>query len=327
MKRFAIAAVFAASLAALVAGAPAPASAQDAFPSKPVRIIVPFPAGSALDGVTRIVAEHLNRAWGGKGVIVENVGGGGGNIGTLRFARSDPDGYTLLSSAPGPLVLNRLLFKDTAYEAEKFVPISLISTVPNVLVVRNSLPAKTMAEFIAYARANPGKLNYASQGVGSTGFLTGRALEVGTKTQMVHVPYRGAAQILTDIAAGHVDSFFDTVTTSLPLHTAGNARILAVADVERLPALPDVPAINEFIPGFRSITWFAMTGPEGMPPAIAEKISRDIAGIVRSPEVSERLKTLNMTVKGSNSAETGAFLTSERAYWSKLIADIGFESQ
>ena len=325
MKRLSIAAAIAGVLCAWVSGAAV--MAQEAFPSRAVRVIVPFPAGSALDGVTRIVADGLNRTWGGKGVIVENVGGGGGNIGTLRFARSDPDGYTLLSSAPGPLVLNKLLFKDTAFDAEKFVPLSLLSTVPNVLVVRSDLPAKTMADFIAYARANPGKLNYASQGVGSTGFLTGRALEVATKTQMVHVPYRGAAQILTDIAAGHLDSFFDTVTTSLPLHAAGKARILGVADTERLAALPDVPAISELIPGFRSITWFAFAAPEGTPQPLAEKISRDIAAVVRSPEVSERLKTLNMTVKGTNPAETGAFLTSERAHWSKLVSDIGFEMQ
>lgn len=301
--------------------------AQEAFPAKMVRIIVPFPAGSALDGVTRIVADGLNRAWGGKGVVVENVAGGGGNIGAQRVMRSEPDGYTFLSSAPGPLVLNKLLFKDTPFEAERFVPLSLISTVPNVLVVRNNLPAKSLAGFIDYARANPGKLNYASQGVGSTGFLTGRALEVATKTQMVHVPYRGAAQILTDIAAGHVDSFFDTVTTSLPLHQADKARIIAVADTERLAALPDVPAISELVPGFRSITWFAMAAPEGTPTAIAEKISRDIVSVVRSPEVSSRIKTLNMTIRATGTAETAAFLTAERAYWSKLVADIGFESQ
>jgi tripartite-type tricarboxylate transporter receptor subunit TctC len=303
------------------------AFAQEAFPAKTVRIIVPFPAGSALDGVSRIVAEGLNRAWGGKGVVVENVAGGGGNIGAQRVMRSDPDGYTLLSSAPGPLVLNKLLYKDTNFEAERFVPLTLISTVPNVLVVRNNLPAKTLGAFVEYARANPGKLNYASQGVGSTGFLTGRALEVATKTQMVHVPYRGAAQILTDIAAGHIDSFFDTVTTSLPLHQADKARIIAVAGAERLAALPDVPAISEFVPGFRSITWFAMVAPEGMPAALAERISRDIVAVVRSPEVSSRITTLNMTIRATGPAETAAFLTAERAYWSKLVADIGFESQ
>lgn len=307
--------------------APSAAMAQEAFPARSVRVIVPFPAGSALDGVTRIVAEGLNRAWGGKGVVVENVAGGGGNIGTLRVARADPDGYTLLSSAPGPLVLNKLLFKDTAFEAERFVPLTLISTVPNVLVVRNSLPVNTLAEFVAYARANPGKLNYASQGVGSTGFLTGRALEVATKTQMVHVPYRGAAQILTDIAAGHLDSFFDTVTTSLPLHEAGKAKILAVADTERIAALPNVPTVAELVPGFRSITWFAMVAPEGTPPALAEKISRDMVNVVRSPEVSDRIRTLNMSIRATGPAETAAFLTSERAHWSKLVADIGYEMQ
>lgn len=311
----------------LLAAAAPPAFAQDAFPSNIVRVVVPFPAGSALDGVTRIVAEGLNRAWGGKGVVVENVAGGGGNIGAQRVMRSDPDGYTFLSSAPGPLVLNKLLYKDTPFEAERFVPLTLISTVPNVLVVRNNLPTKSLAEFVAYARANPGKLNYASQGVGSTGFLTGRALEVATKTQMVHVPYRGAAQILTDIAAGHIDSFFDTVTTSLPLHQGDKARIIAVADTERLAALPDVPTISELVPGFRSITWFAMAAPEGTPAPLAEKISRDIVTVLRSPEVSARIKTLNMTIRATNPAETAAFLKSERAYWSKLVADIGFVSQ
>ncbi|MFN3891191.1 MAG: Bug family tripartite tricarboxylate transporter substrate binding protein [Beijerinckiaceae bacterium] len=311
----------------LGAGASSVSIAQEAFPTRTVRIIVPFPAGSALDGLTRIVAEGLNRAWGGKGVVVENVAGGGGNIGAQRVARADPDGYTILSSAPGPLVLNKLLYKDTPFEAERFVPLSLISTVPNVLVVRNDLPARSLSDFIAYGKANPGKLNYASQGVGSTGFLTGRALEVATRTQMVHVPYRGAAQILTDIAAGHIDSFFDTVTTSLPLHQAGKARILGVADVQRIAALPDVPAIGELVPGFRSITWFAMVAPEGAPPALADRISRDIVNVVRSPEVSDRIRTLNMTIRATNPAETAAFLTSERAYWSKLVADIGFESQ
>jgi len=303
------------------------AFAQEAFPAKSVRIIVPFPAGSALDGITRVVAEGLNRAWGGKGVVVENVAGGGGNIGAQRVMRADPDGYTLLSSAPGPLVLNKLLYKTMPFEAERFAPLTLISTVPNALVVRNDLPAKTLPDFIAHAKANPDKVNYASQGVGSTGYLTGRALEVASKAKMVHVPYSGAAQILTDIAAGHVDSFFDTVTTSLPLHQAGKARILAVADLERLAALPDVPTINEFVPGFRSITWFAMVAPEGTPPALAERISRDIVNVVRSPDVSQRIAALNMTIRATNPADTAKFLASERAYWTKLVADIGFESQ
>ena len=303
------------------------AFAQETFPDRTVRVIVPFPAGSALDGITRVVAEGLNRAWGGKGVVVENVAGGGGNIGAQRVMRADPDGYTLLCSAPGPLVLNKFLYKTMPFEPERFVPLTLITTVPNVLVVRNDLPAKTLPEFIAYAKANPEKVNYASQGVGSTGYLTGRALEVASKAKMIHVPYSGAAQILTDIAAGHVDSFFDTVTTSLPLHQAGKARILGVADTERVTALPDAPAINEIIPGFRSITWFAMLAPEGTPAPLAERLSRDIVNVVRAPDVSARIKALNMTIRGTSPAETADFLARERAHWGKVVADIGFESQ
>ena len=307
--------------------APALARAQETFPARAVRIIVPFPAGSALDSVTRLVAENLNRTWGNKGVIVENIAGGGGNVGAQRFARSDPDGYTLMASPPGPIALNKALYKDTNYDAEKFVPVSLMTTVPNVLVSRNELPAKTLQEFIAYARANPGKVNYASQGVGSTGFLTARAMEVAANLQMVHVPYRGAALILTDIAAGHVDSFFDTATTSLPLHTSGKARILAIADTARLPALPDVPAIGEVLPGFRSITWFAMSAPEGTPMPLATKISADIAGVIASPEVNKRLLDMQMTPRGANPAETGKFFNDERAYWTKLVADINLQQQ
>ena len=304
-----------------------PLAAQETYPSRTVRIINPFPAGSALDSLARMIAEHLNKLWGNKGVIVENVPGAGGNVGTQRFSRADPDGYTLLASPPGPLTLNKLLYKDTHYDAAKFVPLSLLASVPNVLVVRNDVPVKTFQEFIAYAKANPGKLNYASQGLGSTGYLTARGLEVAAKIQMVHVPYRGAAMILTDLTAGHVDSFFDTATTSVPLHNGGKARVLAVAGTTRLAALPDLPAVAEFVPGFRSITWFAIAAPEGTPPALADKISADIAKVIGSTEVNQRLRDQNMTPGGLNVAETARFFEAERALWTKLIRDIGHQAE
>ena len=304
-----------------------PLAAQETYPSRTVRIINPFPAGSALDSLARMIAEHLNKLWGNKGVIVENVPGAGGNVGTQRFSRADPDGYTLLASPPGPLTLNKLLYKDTNYDAAKFVPLSLLASVPNVLVVRNDVPVKTFQEFIAYAKANPGKLNYASQGLGSTGYLTARGLEVAAKIQMVHVPYRGAAMILTDLTAGHVDSFFDTATTSVPLHNGGKARVLAVAGTTRLPALPDLPAVSEFVPGFRSITWFAFAAPEGTAPALADKISADIARVIGSPEVNQRLRDQNMTPGGLNVAETGKYFDEERVLWTKLIKDIGHQAE
>ncbi len=301
--------------------------AQEAFPSRTVRVINPFPAGSALDSLARMVAEHLNNHWGNKGVIVENVPGAGGNVGTQRFSRADPDGYTLLASPPGPLVMNKLLYKDTNYDATKFVPLSLLASVTNVLVVRNDVPVKTFQDFIAYAKANPGKLNYASQGLSSTGYLTARGLEVASNIQMVHVPYRGAAMILTDLTAGHVDSFFDTATTSVPLHNGGKARILAVAGSGRLAALPDLPAVSEFFPGFSSITWFAFAAPEGTPRALADKISADIARVIALPQVNQRLREQNMNPGGLNVADTGKYFEEERALWSKLIRDIGYQAE
>jgi len=299
--------------------------AADAFPTRPVQIVVPFPPGSALDLVTRLVADQLAEKW-RQPVVVENIAGGGGNVGAFRFARSEPDGYTLLSSPPGPIALNKVLFKDTNYDATKFAPISLLTTVPNVLVARKSLPA-TFEAFLAYARANPGKLNYASQGVGSTGFLTARQLELRAGIEMVHVPYRGAAPILADIAAEHVDLFFDTATTSIPLQEGGLARVLATAGSERLVDLGQTPAIAEFFPGFRSTTWFALAGPEGMADDLARKISGDVAAIVASPAIDARLRQIHMTPRGTNVSDTKTFFDDERALWTNLVHEIRLEPQ
>ncbi len=179
----------------------------------------------------------------GQPVVVENVSGGGGNIGTDRFARSAPDGYTLLFAPPGPFTINPLLYTDVNFDPAKFAAISLMAKVPNILLVKNTIGAATVGELIALAKANPGKLSYASQGVGSTAFLTAKLFEARAGIEMVHVPYRGAAPALNDIVAGHVDMMFDTIVTSLPLHRGGKARILAVANDERSRALPDLPTI------------------------------------------------------------------------------------
>src|SRR5262245_53428816 len=262
------------SLAALVAIGlwAASAVAEEAYPSRLVKIIVPFPPGSTLDALARILTDRMAQRW-GQSVIIENVSGGGGNIGAERVARSAPDGYTLMFSPPGPLTINPLLYSDVAYDPAKFVPVSLLAKVPNVLVVRNTLGAASIAEVIALARANPDKLTYASQGVGSTAFLTAKLFETRAGIRLVHVPYRGAGPALNDIVAGHVDMMFDTAATSSPLHRAGSARILAIADLERSGALPQVPTFAESgLPGFRSITWFAFAAPPGTPGSNAEKI-------------------------------------------------------
>ena len=298
----------------------------ESFPSRLVKVIVPFPPGSTLDVLTRIMTDQLAQKW-AQPVVVENISGGGGNIGTERFARSTPDGYTLLFAPPGPFTINPLIFKDVNFDPAKFVAISLMAKVPNVLLTKNDIGAGSVRELITLAKANPGKLTYASQGVGSTAFLAAKLLEARAGIAMVHVPYRGAGTALNDIVAGHVDMMFDTIVTSLPLHRAGKARIMAVANDERSRALPDVPTIAETVPGFRSASWFAVAAPPDTPAVIADKVSRDIAELIRKPEVNAKLRELQLDPVGSAPAEAVAFFNDETALWSKVIKDAGVTPQ
>jgi tripartite-type tricarboxylate transporter receptor subunit TctC len=311
-------------LAALGAG---PSAAEEGYPSRLVRVIVPFPPGSTLDALARIVTDQLAHKW-AQPVIIENISGGGGNIGTDRFARSPPDGYTLMFSPPGPLTINQLLYGDVAYDPAKFVPITLLARVPNVLITRNNLGAASVADLIALARADPGKLTYASQGVGSTAFLTAKLFETRADVRMAHVPYRGAGPALTDIVAGHVDMMFDTIVTSLPLHRAGSARILAIANAERSSALPQVPTFAESgMPDFRSITWFGCVAPPGTPASVAEKVQRDLAETLARPAVSAKLIELMLEPVASTPAQAAQFFVAEAALWGKVIRDTGAKAQ
>lgn len=303
------------------------ARAQDVFPSRQVRAIVPFPPGSTLDALVRIVTDQLAQKW-KQPVIVENLSGGGGNIGTTRFARSAPDGYTLLFAPPGPFTINPLLYADVSYDPSTFAAISLLATVPNVLVTRTKLGAGTLPELIALAKANPKKLTYATQGVGSTAFLTAKLFEARNGIDMTHVPYRGAGPALNDLVAGHVDLMFDTIVTSLPLHRSEKARIIAVAGDKRLRVLPDIPTIAEAAaPGFRSVSWFAVAAPHGTSSAIVERISRDIADVIRDPSVEARLRDLQLDPVGSAPADAARFFKEEAALWSKVIRDADVKPQ
>ena len=306
---------------------PAQAMAQEAYPNRPVRIVIPFPAGSALDGLTRVIAEQLQGLW-GQGVVVENVVGGGGNVGADRVFRAEPDGYTLLAAPPGPLSFNNFLFKDTRYDPTAFVPVALMGSVPNALIIRKSIEASTIGDFLALLRANPGKFNYASQGVSSTGYLTARLFEQRTGISMVHVPYRGAAPALTDIVAGHVDMFFDTLTTSLPLHRGNQARVIGVADIERSQLQADIPTFHEAgVKDLRSITWFGLVLPPKASEVIAQKINRDVATVLGRPEVSERIKGMNITPGGGTPAQAALFFQEQTQMWTRLIKSLNVELQ
>jgi tripartite-type tricarboxylate transporter receptor subunit TctC len=316
------------SLIVVLAGALCGTSiAQEPYPSRLVKVIVPFPPGSTLDALARILTDRMAQRW-SQPVIIENISGGGGNIGAERVARSAPDGYTLMFSPPGPVTINPLLYSDVAYDPAKFVPVSVLARVPNVLIVRNTLGVGSVAELLALAKAHPDKLSYASQGVGSTAFLTAKLFEARTGIRLVHVPYRGAGPALNDIVAGHVDMMFDTAVTSSPLQRTGTAKILAIAGQDRLVALPQVPTFAEAgLPGFRSITWFACVSPPGTPASIAERIQSDLAEIVRYPEVSSKLNDMMLEPVASSPAHAAQFFMEETALWGKVIRDTGAKAQ
>jgi tripartite-type tricarboxylate transporter receptor subunit TctC len=306
---------------------PAPGPAQEPYPSRTVKIVVPAAPGSTTDTLARLVADQLSQKW-GKAAIVENIPGGAMNIGAGNVARAAPDGYTLLVAPPSPLSFNHLLYRDPGYEPTKFVPITLLAKIPNVLVVRKDLPASTLKELIAYAKANPGKLSYASQGMGSTAHLSAAQLEVQTGIRMVHVPYRGAQPALTDVVAGHVDMFFDTLATSVPLYRDGKVKLMGVADLQRAGVIPEVPTFSEAgVPGFKSITWFGLVAPPATPIALADKINRDVVDLLKSKEVVDTLRKISLEPGATTPADTTRFFGEETALWSKVIKEAGIEPQ
>ena len=311
----------AAALAFLAPALIGRAHAQEAYPTRTVRIVVPAAPGSTTDTLARIMADALAKSF-AKPVIVENVAGGAMNAGATAVAHAAPDGYTLMVAPPAPLAFNDLLYRDLAYRPSAFVPITLLAKIPNILVVRNDLPANSLAALIAYGKAHPGELSYASQGVGSTAHLSASQLEALAGISMVHVPYRGAQPALTDLMASRVDLFFDTPTTSAPLYRAGMLKILAVADLGRMAALPEVPTFSEAgLPGFRSITWFGLVAPPGTPSAIAERINRAALAALSSSEVSSKLRALSLDPGGASRADTAKFFAEEATLWSAVIKE------
>ena len=293
--------------------------AQDTYPSRVVKVVLPVLPGSTTDILARLVTHELSEKW-GKPVIVENMPGAAMNIGAEYVAHAAPDGYTLFVCPPSPGSIQQLLYHNLKYDPTKFVPIALLAKIPNVLAVRPDFPAKNVEELIAYGRANPGKLTYASQGIGSTAHLSGAELEVLGQIKMVHVPYHGAQPALTDLMSSNVDMFFDTLTTSVPLYRGGKLKLLGVASAERSGDVPEVPTIAESgLPGFRSITWFPIVGPPGLPAALADKINADVAEILKKPAITEKLRSLRLDPMGGTPADAAKFFAAETALWGKVI--------
>jgi tripartite-type tricarboxylate transporter receptor subunit TctC len=319
-------------LVAVVAGAcvallvPA-GHAQEAYPARLVKIVTPVAPGSTTDSLSRIVADGLGQKW-GRAVIVENIAGGSMNVGSANVARAAPDGYTLMIAPPSPLSFNDLLFRDLGYVPTRFVPITLLAKIPNILVVRKDLPAATLGDLVSYAKANPGKLSYASQGPGTTAHLSAAQFEVLAGIKMLHVPYRGAQAALTDVLAGHVDMFFDTLTTSVPLYREGKVRLLAVADLERASAVPEIPTFSQAgLPGFRSVTWFGLVAPPNTPAALADRINRDVVDLLKTREVTGKLNALSLDVGATTRPQTAQFFAEETALWSRVIKEAAIPLQ
>jgi len=293
------------------------------WPAKPVRIIVPFPAGGSADLMPRIVAEKLAEKW-GQPVIVDNRPGAAGNIGADAAYRADPDGYTLLSSPPPPLVINRLLYPKLSYDAAQFVPITVIGAIPNVLLVNAQVPASSVAELIALAKANPGKLNYASQGSGTTSHLTAELFKaMAGGLQITHIPYKGTAPALTDLIAGQVDMMCDNLGVSLPHVRSGKLKALAVASRKRFAGLPNVPALAETLPGFESAAWFGIVAPPRTPSPIAEKVAAGVQEALKLVDVQKRLADLSAEPMGLGPGETAAFMRQEVERWGAVIRAAG----
>jgi len=308
---------------AAVAGLPTGLAGED-YPQRAVKIIVPYPAGGSADVLPRILGDWLSRKW-GQPVLIENRAGAGGNVGGEAAALAAPDGYTLLATPPGPLAINQNLYPRLPFDPAAFVPVTIMARIPNALLVNPKVPAATVAELIAYARAHPGKLSYASQGNGTTSHLAGEQFKLAAGVDIVHVPYRGSAPALNGLVGGEVDLMFDNLGVSLGLVSGGALKLLAIASDQRLPALAQVPTLAETLPGFASQTWFAIAAPPRTPPALAARISGEFAAALRQPEVIARLAALSAEPVGTDPAATAAFIGEEIARWDKVIKTAGIK--
>src|SRR6266852_4200146 len=297
-------------LAAVVLALAAPVQAQD-YPNKPIRIVAPFSAGGSADVIPRIIGEKLSLKW-GQPVIVENRVGAAGNIGAEYVFRAEPDGYTLLSSPPPPLIINQNLYRNLPFDPTQFVPVGIMVAIPNVL--------------IAFARANPNKLNYASQGSGTTSHLTGEMFKSMAGVRLTHIPYKGSAPALTDLLAGQVEMMFDNLGVSRQHVVSGKLKLLAVCSEKRVASLPDVPALAEILPGFEAVAWFGIVAPPKTPMPIAEKISAAVAEVLKLPAVRKRLADLSAETIGNTPAQMAAFMKKDAERWREVIRSAGVKA-
>jgi len=295
-----------------------------AYPAKPIRLVVPFPAGGTTDILARAVGQKLTEAW-GQPVVVDNRPGAGGNIGSELVAKAAPDGYTLLMGTVGTHAINASLYAKMPYDHIKdFAPVILVAGVPNVLVVNPAVPVNSVQELIAYAKANPGRLNFASSGSGTSIHLSGELFKVMAGVQMTHIPYKGSAPALQDLIGGQVQLMFDNLPSALPQIKGGKLRALAVTSATRAAALPDVPTVAEAgLPGFEASSWFGVLAPAGTPVAIIARLNAEIAKWLASPEAREKLASQGANAAGGSPEDFAKHIAAETAKWQKVVKESG----
>ena len=309
----------------LLIAAPAMAWCGDPYPSRTITIVVPFPPGGTADLLPRLVAEKI-RPMLGQTVIVENKPGASGNIGLESVARSAPDGYTLLDAPQLTFSVNHLLNANLSIDPRTLEPISVLATYPTVIYARADLPVNSLPELIAYAKANPGKLNYASQGRGQIGHLTLEAIKLRDDLDMLHVPYRGSAPAMNDLLAGHADLLADNLLAGMQHVQSGALKLIAVGGKERLKAFPNVATIAETLPGLYSETWMAVAAPAGTPKEITHKLSEMIAKAVQSPDLRERISQLQAEPLGSTPEQMAAMTKESYDRWAPVITKANITS-
>jgi len=307
--------------AALVAAVQALAQDEAArrYPNRAVKIIVSAPPGGGLDIAARVIADRLTKMW-GQPFVVENRPGAGGNLGAETVAQAEPDGYTLLAAQPAPLTTNVVMYKKLSFDPSAFEPLAIMTSIPNTLTVRLDLPAASVAELIAYAKANPGKLNFGSQGVGTTPHLTGELFARLTGAKLTHVPYRGTAQAVNDLVAGNVDMLFFQLDSVREQYRANKVKMLAVTTAVRIASVPEVQTMEEAgVKDFRSDSWNALAAPPKTPAAIIAKLNDAINAVLKEPEAAEHLRSMNMTPVGGAPDAAKIFIRQETERWGDVI--------
>jgi tripartite-type tricarboxylate transporter receptor subunit TctC len=314
------------ALAVVAASTAATVSAQSnapGYPNKPIHIIVTFTSGGAPDILGRLIGERLSTAW-GQPVVVENKPGAGGNIGADYVAKAAPDGYNIVVGTVGTHSINGALYSKMPYDMVKdFAPVTLLASTPNMLVVNNSVPAKTLGEFIALGKKE-GKMMFASSGSGTSIHVSGELFKTMTGIDMTHVPYKGRATALPDLLGGRVTMMFDNMPSSLPMVREGKLRALGVTSLKRSAAAPDIPTIAESgLPGFEAVSWFALFAPAGTPKPIVDKLQAEVSRIIKSPDISKRLNDIGLEPIGSTAEELAAYQRSEIVKWAKVVRESG----